>query len=230
MIGLEEKLGVNVPLDLTFRDEQGQTVVLRDLVRRPTLVCFVYYGCPGICTPLLTDLAELLDRTKLTPGKDFDVLTVSFDVRDNPETAALKKKSYRNLVKKRPIAEDSWKFLTGDEENIQRITAAVGFQYVKDGVEFRHPATLIMLSSEGKVTRYLYGKNFQPFDLEMATAEASKNEAGFAVRRVLLLCFNYDPKGRRYVFNTMRVVGAITVLLVGGFFLYLVLTRKRRVH
>lgn len=229
VFGLEEKLGANVPLEVTLRDEQGRDVVLRDLVRRPTLVCFVYYRCPGICTPLLTDLAELLDRSKVSPGKDFDVLTISFDFRDTPEMAAKKRQSYHNLLKKRTIPEDSWRFLTGDEASTKRLTDAVGFQYVKDGTEFRHPGVLIMLSPEGRVIRYLVGKNFQPFDLEMATAEAARNETGVTVRRVLLLCFNYDPKGRRYVFNTTKVVGAVTVLLVGAFFLYLVLSRKRRV-
>lgn len=227
-IGLDEKLGAMAPLDLSFRDEQGNAVVLRDVLQGPTLVCFVYFRCPGICSPLLTDLADLLAKTDQEPGLDFKVLTVSIDPTETPETAAGKRKSYLGLVRqKRAISDDAWRFFTGEERSIASLTEALGFRYQKVGNEYQHAGAGIMLARDGKVIRYLYGKNFVPFDLKMAVAEASKGEPGFRVSRVLLLCFSYDPAGRKYAFNILRVAGAVIVLLAGCFFLYLVVQRRK---
>ena len=227
-IGLDEKLGAMVPLELSLRDEGGKTVPLEDLVAGPTMICFVYYRCPGICSPLLTDLSDLLAKTDQEPGRDFRVLTISIDSNETPETAAQKKKGYLGLVReKRPISDEAWRFLTADEATVARFTDAVGFRYKKVGGEYQHPGAGIMLARDGKVIRYLYGKNFVPFDLKMAVAEAGRGEPGFRVSRVLLLCFSYDPEGRKYAFNTLRVAGAAIVLLAGSFFLFLILKRRK---
>lgn len=224
-VGIEEKLGEQVPLDLTLRDEQGGPVSLRNLVTKPTLVAFVYYKCPGICTPLLTDLARLLKESDLVAGRDFTLLAVSIDPTETPALASEKKSVYSSLVQK-PLAPEGWRFLTADAETVRRFTDSTGFRYMPDGKDFRHAAAVIALSPDGKICRYLYGKNLLPFDLKMAVAEASEGKTGPSVARVLLFCFSYDPAGRRYTLNIMRIAGAVIVVLVGGFFLYLVLRRK----
>ncbi|MBI2898842.1 MAG: SCO family protein [Planctomycetes bacterium] len=226
-IGIEEKLGQHVPLDATLRDERGSPVTLRNLVARPTILVFVYYKCPGICTPLLSDVARLLNETDLLPGRDFTLLSVSFDPTEGPELSEQKKRAYTAMVRK-PMGDDAWRFLTADPETVRRLTDAAGFRYAQDGKDFRHAAALIVLSPDGKICRYLYGKNLLPMDLKLAVAEASRGETGPSVARLLLFCFSYDPAGRRYVVNVTRIAGAATVLIAGAFFLYLLLRRRRR--
>ncbi len=226
-VGIDEKLGEHVPLDVVVRDEQGSPVTMRNLVQGPTLIVFVYYKCPGICTPLLNDIARLLKESDPTPGRDFTLLTISIDPTETPEMAAQKKKAYYLMVGK-PMGENGWRFLTAESAAIARLTDAAGFRYMPDGKDFRHAAALIALSPDGKICRYLYGKNLLPFDLKMAVLESSQGKTGPSIARVLLFCFSYDPQGRKYVFNVTRIAGGVTVLLVGGFFLYLVLRRKKR--
>jgi protein SCO1 len=190
------------------------------------VLVFVYYRCPGICSPLLQDVAELISATDLEPGNDFTVLTISFDPTDTPETAKRKKENYWGLLT-RPVRDDAWRFLTGDAESLQRLTEATGFRYMPDGREFRHARALFFIAKDGKLVRQLGGKNFLPFDLKMAVAEAEKGEVGNPLRRVLLLCFSYDPEGKRYVANVTRIAGVITVLFVATVFFILIRKRKR---
>lgn len=226
-IGIDEsKLGGFLPLDAVVKDEAGRTFPLGDFVHRPTVIVFVYYRCPGICSPLLSDVADLLNATDLDPGNDFTVLTISFDPTDTPEVARQKRQNYQGLLT-RNVREDAWRFLTADEDSIRRLTDAAGFRYMKDGKDFRHARALFFISKDGLLVRQLAGKSFLPFDLKMAVTEAEKGEVGSPLRRVLLLCFSYDPEGRKYVANVTRIAGVITVLFVATVFFILIRRRKR---
>jgi len=225
-IGIDEKLGHAVPLDLTLVAEDGAPVRLAELIDRPTVLVLVYYRCPGICNPLLHGVLEVVGRVDLEPGVDFRVLTVSIDETEGFEDARRKKE---NLLPSlgRPLPVGGWRFLTGNKAEIDRLADAVGFRFVREGKEFRHPGCMTLLSPEGKVTRYLYGLTFLPFDLEMGIVEAAEGRVGPTINRVLRLCFTYDPEGRTYVFSLLRVVGTMTMLFVGAFAVFLVVTTKK---
>jgi len=227
-IGFDENLGENVPLDITLRDEQGNEITLEEAIQGPTVLALVYFTCPGICTPMLNSMVHLVNRTPLEPGEDFRVITVSFDPRDTSAVALEKKQNYRRQVK-RPFPADHWMFLTGDQENVRRLTEAVGFRYEKRDQMYDHPAGLIVLSPSGRIARYLPGLDFQPFDLKMALTEASEERSGPTIRKALLLCFSYDPESRRYVANVTRI-GATVTLLLAGMLAAFVLFRSRRRH
>lgn len=227
-VGIVEHLGDTLPADLTFRDEDGREVRLGDLVDRPTVLSLVYYSCPGICTPLLTGLAEVLNLLDLRPGQDFRVVTISFDPADTPKLAAEKKKNYLNLIDKREFPEEAWSFLTGDQEQIDAITEAVGFRYEKQGKDFVHAAAIYVISPKGKIVRYLYGTTFLPLDLKLALTEASQGRVGPTINKILLFCFNYDPDGRKYVLNTTRIAGTAVLLTALAFVIYLGASSRRR--
>jgi protein SCO1/2 len=174
----------------------------------------------------LDGLSEVLGKIQSDAWKDYRVITISFDERDGPADSSRKKSDYIKAIGKPsppipPFPEEAWKFLTGDNESISKLTASVGFRFQKRGDDFLHPGTLIVLSSEGKIIRYLYGVRFLPFDLKMALTEASAGRTGSAIRSALLFCFSYDPEGRRYVFNILKVGGAVTLFLALTFFIFL---------
>jgi len=225
-VGIDEQLGKNLPGQVAFADEQGNPVTLQALFGKPTILALVYYECPGICTPLLNNLTETLDRLDLTPGADYQVVTISFDPKDTPTIAAKKRANYFKQFHK-PFPPEAWRFLTGDQAAIDAITDAVGFRYKKVGNDFNHPGVIIVLSPDGRVMRYLAGVQFMPFDIKMAVIEASKGKPMPTVNRVLAFCFSYDPDGRRYVFSTLKVAGVVTLTMIACFggFLYLT-TRK----
>jgi protein SCO1/2 len=201
-IGIDEKLGGYVPLDMGFYDEDGKVVRLGELVDRPTIISLVYYNCKKLCSTTLDGLSEVLGKIQSDAWKDYRVITISFDERDGPADASRKKRDYIKAIGKPfpPFPEEAWKFLTGDNESISKLTASMGFKFQKRGDDFLHPGTLIVLSSEGKIIRYLYGVRF---------------------RSALLFCFSYDPEGRRYVFNILKVGGAVTLFLALTFFIFL---------
>lgn len=225
-IGIDERLGQVVALDAVFRDEMDRPVSLRRLVQRPTLLVFVYYACPDVCSFLLYHLARTLQQLPAEPGKDYGVVSLSFDETENSELARTKKRLYFNMIE-RPFPDEAWKFLTGDQENIRRLTESAGFLFKREGQTFQHPVAVIVLSAEGKITRYLYGMDFLPFDLKMALFEASEGRVGPTISKVLRFCFSYDPKGRRYVFNTLKVTGSVTLTAASVFVLFLVLRGRR---
>lgn len=225
-IGIDERLGQVVALDTVFKDEMGRPVSLRDLIQRPTLLVFVYYSCPDVCSFLLYRLAGTLNQLSADPGKDYGVVSISFDETENPELAKTKKGLYLKMIE-RPFPEEAWKFLTGDHENIQRLADSAGFRFKREGRTFQHPVTVIVLSAEGKITRYIYGMDFLPFDLKMAIFEASEGRAGPTISKVLRFCFSYDPKGRKYVFNTLKVTGIVTLTAAFAFILFLVIRGRR---
>jgi protein SCO1/2 len=226
-IGIEEKLGEYVPLDIIFNDENNGRVSLKDLIRTPTLLVPVYYSCPNVCSFLLFNLAGTLNQLTADPGKDYVVLAFSFDETEKSNLASEKKKMYLKMIEK-PFPEDAWRFLTGDQENINKLAHAIGFGFKRQGQDFLHPVTLVTLSSDGKITRYIYGTEFLPFDIKMALMEASEGRVGPTLSKVLKFCFSYDPKGRKYVFNTLKVTGIVTLLFALAFILFLVLKGKRQ--
>jgi len=230
-VGVEEKLGQQVPTQLTFNDESGQPVTLQALLGKTTILTLVYYECPGICTPLLNNLADTLNRVDLAGGQDFQIITISFDPTDVPAVAAKKRDNYLKQIQ-RPMPATAWRFLTASDTNaIAAITDAVGFRYQKTGKDFNHPGVLTILSADGKVMRYLLGTSFLPFDIKMAVIEAGKGKPMPTLNRMLAFCFSYDPEGRKYVFSTLKVagVGTLAVLACFGGFLFFV-TRKRKEH
>lgn len=226
-IGIDEKLGQAILLDLTFYDENSNPVRLNQLIQRPTILVPVYYSCPNICSFLLFNLAGVINRLSSEPGKEYQILTVSFNEAEKPPLALEKKKIYLKMIEK-SFPEDAWRFLTGDQENIRKLMEAIGFHFKRQGQDFLHPVSLVILSSEGKVTRYIYGTEFLPFDLKMALLEASEGRVGPTISKVLKFCFTYDPQGRKYVFNTLKVTGVVTLLLAFGFILFLVLKSKKQ--
>ncbi len=195
-IGIEEQLGGYVPLDLTFVVSDGREVSLKELIDRPTIVSFVYYSCTDVCPLLLTGVSEDLRKLDAVPGEEYRALAVSFDELDTPADAAKNTRDYLKAIEK-PYPPEAWRFLTGDRANIKKFTNAAGFRFQRKEDVFHHSVTLVVLSGEGKIIRYLYGKTFLPFDLKMALAEASEGRPGPTITKFLQYCFTYDPKGKK---------------------------------
>ena len=228
--GIDEKLGETIPADLMLVNEAGDTVRLGDLVDRPTIVTLVYYSCPSICRPLLNEVSGMLGRLlelDMEPGKDYQVVTISFDEFDGPAGSARLKKEYMSQLPD-GLPGSAWTFLTGDAEAIGRFTEAVGFGFKREGEDFAHPTTLVILAPGGKITRYLYGAEYLPLDLKMALYEASEGRVGPTIARMLQFCFSYDPEGRKYVLNLTRVVGTGMILSLVGFAIFLTAAGRRR--
>lgn len=220
VIGVEEKLGETVPGDIMIYDENGEAVFLENIIDRPTIMTLVYYRCPGICSPLMEGVAEAIDRTDLVLGDDYQVFTISFDARETTDLAVNKKRNHLLLMKRQEQAQEHWKFFTADSANIARLTDATGFRYRRAGNDFIHSATLIVLSPQRKISRYLNGTYFLPFEVKMALLEASEGRTGPTINKILQFCYSYDPAGQTYVLNITKVAGIIIifftfVLLIG---------------
>jgi protein SCO1 len=228
-IALDYKLGRDIPADAVFRDENGRRVNLRDVIDRPTIVAPVYLSCMHECPLLLNGLAEVLGKLELTsPGRDFKVITLSFDEKDTPSIASDKKRNYLKAIGK-PFPANEWTFLTGDAVSIKRFTDAIGFKFQRDSEhDFSHPITIVVIARGGKIVRYLEGTSFLPFDITMAVNEAAQGRVGSPGRRMLLYCFSYDPLKKSYVFNILKVAGTVMILFVGSFFLYLMITTRNK--
>jgi len=224
-IGIVEKLGDTIPLDLKFYNEKNDTVTLGSMITKPTILSFVYFDCPGLCSPLLDGIADVISKMDLTLGKDFDIITISFNTKDTPEKARIKKLNFVQKIQEKDRA--SWFYLTGELENIQKITNAVGFKYKPTGLDFAHPSTIIMISPKGKVTRYLYGITFLPFDVKMAIVESQKGLVRPTSNKLLDYCFAYDAASRSYTLQFTRIIGAF-ILVVGLFFVAGLLITSRR--
>ncbi len=224
----EEHLGEIVPADIVLRDEQGNDVVLGDFIDKPTILMFVYFECPGICTPLLNEVADILGKSGLHPDQTpFQILTVSFEPTDTPAMAQQKRENYLKLVG-RPLPPEAWRFFTADPENIRRFTQATGFRYMRAGTEYTHPGGIMFLSPEGKIVRYFYGLEFLPFDFKMGVYEAQRGKVTPTTARLLQFCFSYDPAGRTYVFNLARVIAVVMITSVVFFLIFLYLSTRRR--
>jgi protein SCO1 len=219
-IGIIEKLETIIPSDIKLVNQDGDTVLLGNIVNKPTVLSFVYFRCPGICSPLMDGLADVIERSDMKIGEDYQVLTISFDERETTDLAAHKHDNYLHLVKKEG-AKKGWTFFTADSATIRRITNAAGFEFKRTGNDFVHAAALIVLSPERKITRYLNGIYFQPFEFKMALVEASKGKSGPTINRILQFCYAYDPQGKQYVMNITRVSGILIAFLAVLFFLWL---------
>lgn len=228
-VGIDEKLGQTISDDITLIDESGNSVKLKDIIdnSKPVILSLVYFRCPGICSPLLSGVAEVIGKMDLVAGHDYKIVTVSFDPTENYIMAAEKKKNYFKIIRNKIIPSDAWVFYTADSENIARLTDAVGFRYIKQGEDFIHSGVLTMLSPNGKVVRYLYGTDFNPFDMKMAIIEASEGKVGSTIAKVMTLCFSYDPEGRKYALNITRIAGGGVILFILGFVIFLRVMKKK---
>jgi len=231
-VSIAQKLNTRVPMELMFRDETGRVVRLREYFggRKPVVLQFVYYRCPMLCPIVLDGTTEALTNLKYDIGKEYDVLTVSIDPRDTPTAAARMKEKY---VKRygRLDSASGWHFLTANETAIRRLTDAVGFQFAYDPKmdQFAHGAALLVLTPDGRTSRYFYGFEYKPRDLRLAIFEAGEGKIGSVADQLLLLCFHYDPKVGKYSRDALlfaRAGGVTTMLALGGFIF--VMIRKER--
>jgi protein SCO1 len=225
-IGIVERLGDTIPLDLTFNNENSQATTLRELIQKPTILMFVYFDCPNLCSPLMDGVADMLSRLDLVIGKDFQVVTISFNTKDTPEKAKEKKVNFVQKISKEN--QKYWTYLTGTQEHIDSITAAVGYKYKAQGLDFAHPSVIMILSPHGKITRYLYGLTYLPFDVKMAIIEAQKGIARPTSSRVLEYCFAYNPGSKTYTLQVTRIVGVLMLFVILIGVLFLVFRRKTK--
>jgi protein SCO1/2 len=226
-VGIVERLGATIA-DATFLDSQGEPVNLRALTATvPTIVIPIYFRCPDVCNVLQGSFAQILPDVKLEPGREIQVVSVSFDPRENTGDAARAKRTYLAATRGAFPAED-WKFLTGDQQAINAFLDSIGYTVRREGGIFAHPVAVVAIAPGGKVVRYLYGSSFLPFDITMAGTEAAQGKTGLSVKRMLSFCYNYDPQGRRYVFDILRVSGFSIAGFVGLFVVYLVVSGRRQ--
>jgi protein SCO1 len=221
-IGFDQNVNRRLPLDTAFRDEDGNTVRIGEFFgARPVVLAFVYYDCPMLCTQVLNAITSTLGVLALDAGRDFDVVLVSFDPREQPSLAATKKAEYLARYK-RPGTERGWHFLTGKEPAIKRLTGAAGFRYVWDAdtKQFAHPTGILVVTPDGRIARYLFGIEYGPRDLRFALLDATEGKVGSVVDSLLLFCYHYDPMTGRYGFvimRALRIAAVATVLLLGAF-------------
>ena len=225
--GVVEYLGQQADLNVELLGEDGKRLRLADLVTMPTVLAPVYFSCPNECNVLLGTLANVLPQVGLKPGVDYQVLAVSFDDRDTPATATKRKGDFLNTTAA-GFPPQAWRFLTGDEQNIRKLMDSVGFGYQRTGDVFRHSIALIVLTPSGKISRYLYGIRPLAFDIAMAATEAGSEKTGLSVKRAIAMCYTYDPQGRKYVFDFMKVAGASVLAALGIFGLFLAFGGKKR--
>lgn len=225
-VGIYERLGEFIPNDVILTDEYGQQVNLKSLINKPTVISLVYFRCPGICSPLLNGVSYVIDRVDLEPGKDFNLITISFDPREDHLMAAEKKENYLSNLN-RKIPSDSWRFLTGDSINTKKIADALGFKFQRQGNDYMHGTSIMVVSPEGKIVRYLYGTEYLPFDFKMAITEATEEKVGPTISKLVKMCFSFDPEARKYVLNITRIAGG-GILLLLGIFLGVLILKKRK--
>jgi protein SCO1/2 len=229
-IGVVEHLDEYLPKDILLINEQGEKVLLADVIDKPTILNFVYYRCPGICSPLMEAVASVMDQSDLIPGEDYQVLTISFDPSETIDLGIRKKANYLNLMSNKvEEAKKGWLFFTSDSASIVSATNSTGFKYKKTGNDFLHAASLTVVSPDGKITRYLNGLYFLPFEWKMAIIEASKGKSGATLNKVLRYCYSYDPVGQTYVMNVTKITGTIILFFAVILLLILVLKPKRKI-
>jgi len=228
-IGIDQRLNQPVPLDLQFKDEAGNTVKLGDYFHsgRPVILNLVYYTCPMLCGEELAGEASALSMLRFTPGKEYEIVSVSFNPNETPQNAATAKKTYIERINEHldPKTDGSgWHFLTGQQPQIKQLAQAVGFRYRYDPAskQFVHATGLMIVTPAGKIAQYYYGVEFSPRDIRLGLIEASRGNIGNVVDAVLLYCCRYDPNTGKYgavISNIMRLAGAATMLILGGFLL-----------
>lgn len=229
-ITIEQRLGAQVPLDAVFRDETGRAVKLGEYFgKKPVVLSLVYYECPMLCNQVLNGLVGTMEALKFTAGKEYDVVTVSFDPRETPELAARKKETYLKRYG-RDGAAGGWHFLTGDKAEIDKLTEAVGFGYAWDtkSNQFAHASAIMVATPEGKLSHYFYGIEYAPKDVRLGLVEASAGKIGSPVDKLILYCYHYNPTTGKFapVMMVIRTAGIVTV--VGLAALIFVLARRGR--
>ena len=224
-VTFKQRLNTQLPLDLHFKDENGRDVTLGQYFdgRRPVVLAFVYYSCPMLCTQVMNGVSRAVKVLPFTPGDDFDVIFISFDPRDKPESAYAKKTALMNYWSMQNQS-GAWHFLTGEEPQIKQVTSAAGFFYMWDEKtqQYAHLSGLLVLTPDGRLSRYFYGIEYSPKELRLALFESGEGHIGSIVDELLLYCYHYDPANGRYgavVMNLVRVGGVLTVLAIAGFIL-----------
>jgi protein SCO1/2 len=221
-VGIDQKLNAQVPLDAVFRAEDGREVRLGEYFgKRPVVLSLVYYECPMLCTQVLNGAVAAFKVLNFDIGDEYEVVTLSFNPKETPQMASAKKETYLNKYG-RPAGAKGWHFLTGEQPAIDALASSVGFRYVFDQAsqQYVHASALIVLTPEGRVSKYFYGIDYPPKDLRLGLIEASGGRIGTPVDQVLLYCYHYDPHSGKYsmvVMNVLRLAGVVTVALIGGF-------------
>ncbi len=219
-VGIDQKLNQTIPLDLTFRDEDGKTVALGQFFgQKPVILTHVYYNCPMLCTQVLNGVESSLKELSTDIGNQYDVVTISIDPTESHVLAKTKKEMYVGMYG-RPGAAEGWHFLTGDEPQIKQLANAVGFRYAydPDSKQFAHASAIMLLTPEGKISRYFYGIQYPTRDLRLGLVEASEGKIGTPVDQVLLFCYHYDPATGKYgllISHVIQIGGALTILILG---------------
>ena len=225
-VGITEHLDQYIPSDIMLTDQTGKLVNLKQLIDKPTVICFVYYRCPGICSPLMNGLAEVIANTSLALGKDYQAITISFDSRESYDLGQKKRNTYLKKIKEQDGA--GWTFMTGDSANIAKATKALGFGYKFVNNEFMHEGALMMISPDGKITRYLKGISFQPFEFKLAVYEASQGKSAPTLIKVLQYCYSYDRKAERYSLEVTRIAATLIILFGVSLLTYLLIRGRRK--
>src|SRR5256714_2197762 len=232
-VGIDQKLNEQLPFDAVFKDEQGREVRLGQFFHgKPVVISLVYYTCPMLCNQVLNGMLGSFRQNSFNIGEQFEVVTVSFDLKDTPQLAAAKKQTYISGYN-RANAAAGWHFLTGDEANVKRLADAVGFRYAWDEQtrQYAHASGIMIATPEGKLARYFYGIDYPPKDLRLALVEASANKIATPVDALMLYCYHYDPSTGKYgvaIMNVMRVAGIITIILIVGLLFLLRKIGRRR--
>ncbi len=221
-VGFDQKLNAQLPLNLPFRDHTGKDVSLGDyFLDKPVVLMPVYYECPMLCNLSMAGLVKSLKVLNFQAGVEYKVLMYSIDPKETPELAAGKRKAYMKRYH-RPGTEDGWNFLVGSEDSVRRLSAAIGFRYEYDTTiqQYAHASGVVVVTPQGRLSRYLYGIDYAPRDLKMGIVEASNGKIADPVAQLLLLCFHYDPSSGKYTMTVMtlvRAAGIATVLMMGMF-------------
>lgn len=222
--GIKENQNAIIP-DAELIAEDSSIVKLSEIVDKPTILSFVYYRCPGLCSPLMEGIAEVIDLSNLKIGKDYQVVTISIDERETPELARKKKQNYINLMEKKEAA-DYWKFFTADKETIKKLTDVAGFEFKKNGEDFVHSAAIIVLTPDRKISQYLYGTYYLPMHFTMGIMDAYEGKSVPTRVKVLKYCYNFVPNENQNVIVLARTGGLVIALFAVGLFLFLVLQKK----
>jgi protein SCO1/2 len=225
-VGITEHLDEYIPSDIMLTDHNGKLVNLKQLIDKPTVLCFVYYRCPGICSPLMNGLAEVMAATGMALGKDYQAVTISIDSRETTDLAQKKRNTY--LKKLKGQDGSGWTFLTGDSANIAKATQALGFGFKFVNNEFMHEGALMMISPDGKITRYLKGISFVPFEFKLAVYEASQGKSAPTIIKVLKFCYSYDRKSERYSLDVTRITATLTLIFAVSLLTYLLVRGRRK--
>jgi protein SCO1 len=230
-----EHLGAKLPLNLTFLDASGNRIVLKDFFKKATIIDFAYYECPGICNPIMIELAQTVSSINLTPDKDYNLVTISIDDKEGPKIAEREKKKFYNVLPQ-GYPKDAWHFLTGDSASIAKITDAAGFFYKKDGPNFIHTGVLIFVDKDGKICRYLYpaaepqgGFSILPTDFEMASMQTAKGTIMSMVGDQAQYCFASTPKGGSKLAKLLIFSGSGVLFLLCIFVAFIIVRPKKKI-